>query len=159
MKKMWKMAAAAGMTVMVMTGCALNTGARVYDNEKALSGQANSYNLVNYKGSHSGDMVGGSAKLLEGVDTIWEYDADETEEAEITYSLNVTSGKAKLVYVDPDGNVSLIVECSEEDGAQSGTESVAVKEGRNRIRLVGAQGTGLEYEFAADKGEAETFGG
>lgn len=159
MKKVWKIITTAGMTIMLVSGCALNTGARVYNDEKALAEDYSSYNLTNFSGSQSENTVSGLAEKLEGMDTIWKYDAEEMTEVKITYSLTVTSGKAKLVYVDPDGTVSTLLECSAgEDVGQSEAETLKVKEGENRIRLVGAEGTGLEYEFTADKGEVKTFG-
>lgn len=159
MKKGWKIIIIASLTIMLVSGCALNTGVRVYNNEKALAADYSSYNLINFSSSQSGNTVSGSAEKLEGMDTIWKYDADELTEVNISFSLTVTSGKAKLVYVDPDGTVSTLLECSTgENAGQSESETLKVKEGENRIRLVGAEGTGLEYEFTADKGEVETFG-
>lgn len=157
--KVWKMITAAGLTIMLLPGCAMNTGARVYNDEKALAGDYSSYNLTNFSGNQSENTVSDSAEKLEGMDTIWELDAEEPEEVNISYSLTVTSGKAKLVYVDPEGTVSTLLECSAgEDAGQSASEIIEVREGENRIRLVGAEGTGLEYEFTADKGDVEAFG-
>ena len=51
MKRMWKIMTAAGLSVVLLSGCVMNTGARVYDNERALAGDSNSYNLTNYSGS------------------------------------------------------------------------------------------------------------
>ena len=158
-KRMWKIITAAGVSVLLLPGCVMNTGARVYDNERALSGEANSYNLTNYSGAQSDHTVSGSAEKLEGMDTIWEFDADETEEVNISYSLTVTSGKAKLVYVSPDGIVSTLAECiAGEESEKSASDSIEARAGENRIRLVGAEGTSLEYEFTADAGEVEPFG-
>ena len=159
MKKMWAAAATAGAAAMLISGCALNTGARVYDNERALAGKYNSYNLINYSSSLSDNTVSGSAEKLEGMDTIWRFDTDEPAEVNISYNLTVTSGKAKLVYVDPDGTVTLLAECvAGEENEQSASESIKVEEGENRIRLVGAEDTSLEYKFTADTGEVEPFG-
>ncbi len=84
---------------------------------------------------------------------------DEAEEVNISYSLTVTSGKAKLVYVSPDGIVSTLAECiAGEESEKSASDSIEAKAGENRIRLVGAEGTSLEYEFTADAGEVEPFG-
>ena len=108
--------------------------------------------------NNSGRIIG-SAEKLEGMDTIWEFDADEAEEVNISYSLTVTSGKAKLVYVSPDGIVSTLAECiAGEESEKSASDSIEAKAGENRIRLVGAEGTTLEYEFTADAGEVEPFG-
>lgn len=159
MKKTWAAAAAAGAAAVLISGCTLNTGARVYDNERALAGKSNSYNLVNYSGSMSDNTVSGSAEKLEGMDTIWEFNTDEPTEVNISCNLTVTSGKAKLVYIDPDGTVTTIAECiAGEENEQSVSESIKAEEGENRMRLVGAEDTSLEYEFTADTGEVEPFG-
>ena len=130
MKRMWKIITAAGVSVLLLPGCVMNTGARVYDNEKALAGDSNSYNLANYSGSQSDRTVSGSAEKLEGMDTIWEFDADEVEEVNISYSLTVTSGKAKLVYVSPDGIVSTLAECiAGEESEKSASDSIEAKAG------------------------------
>ena len=111
MKRMWKIMTAAGLSVVLLSGCVMNTGARVYDNERALAGDSNSYNLTNYSGSQSDQTVSGSAEKLEGMDTIWEFDTDEEKEVNISYSLTVTAGKAKLIYVSPDRTVTTLAEC------------------------------------------------
>lgn len=159
MRKRWKIITAAGLSVFLLPGCVMNTGARVYDNDRALAGDANSYNLTNYSSAQSDNTVSGTAEKLEGMDTIWEFDADEAGEVNISYSLTVESGKAKLVCVDPDGTVTTLVECIAGEGSeQSASDSIQVEAGENRIRLVGAEGTSLEYEFTADAGEVEPFG-
>ena len=160
MKRMWEIMTAAGLSVLLLSGCVMNTGARVYDNEKALAGDSNSYNLANYSGSQSDRTVSGSAEKLEGMDTIWELDTDEEKEVNISYSLTVTSGKAKLIYVSSDRTVTTLTECiAGEENGKSATETIKAETGENRIRLVGAEGTSLEYEFTADIGEVGTFGG
>ena len=88
----------------------------------------------------SDNTVSGSAEKLEGMDTIWEFNTDEPTEVNISCNLTVTSGKAKLVYIDPDGTVTTIAECiAGEENEQSVSESIKAEEGENRIRLVGAE--------------------
>ena len=91
---------------------------------------------------------------------IWEFDTDEEKEVNISYSLTVTAGKAKLIYVSPDRTVTTLTECiAGEENGKSASEIIKAETGENRIRLVGAEGTSLEYEFTADMGEVGTFGG
>ena len=119
----------------------------------------NSYNLTNYTGSQEGNTVFGSAEKMEGMDTIWKYEASEDTEVTFTWKLNVSSGKAKFVLIDPDGNLSTLVECKAESGGeQDGTETFEMKKGENRVKLVGAEKTSLEYEFTADEGNVQTLG-
>ena len=74
-------------------------------------GKPTVYNLTNYSGCtvrSYGERF--RRKNWREWIRIWEFDADEAEEVNISYSLTVTSGKAKLVYVSPDGIVSTLAE-------------------------------------------------
>lgn len=96
---------------------------------------------------------------MEGMDTVWKYEASEDTEVTFEWKLNVSSGKAKFVLIDPDGNLSTLVECKAESGGeQDGTETFEMKKGENRVKLVGAEKTSLEYEFTADEGNVQTLG-
>ena len=146
---------------MMITGCAftMNPGKRFYDNEKGIAGQTNSYNLTNYSGSQDDNTVSGSAEKMEGMDTIWNYTASDDTEVILSWKLSVSSGKAKLVLIDPDGNLSTLVECeASSDGEQEGSGTFEIKQGENRVKLVGAEETALEFEFTADKGDVHTPG-
>ena len=137
----------------------MNPGKRFYDNEKGIAGQTNSYNLTNYSGSQDENTVSGSAEKMEGMDTIWNYTASDDTEVILSWKLSVSSGKAKLVLIDPDGNLSTVVECeASSDGQQEGSGTFEIKQGENRVKLVGAEETALEFEFTADKGDVHTPG-
>ena len=137
----------------------MNPGERFYDNEKGIAGETNSYNLTNYSGSQDDNTVSGSAEKMEGMDTIWNYTASDDTEVILSWKLSVSSGKAKLVLIDPDGNLSTLVECeASSDGEQEGSGTFEIKQGENRVKLVGAEETALEFEFTADKGDVHTPG-
>ena len=55
--------------------------------------------------------------------------------------------------------MTTLAECiAGEEKGKSASEIIKAETGENRIRLVGAQDTSLEYEFTADMGEVEPFG-
>lgn len=137
----------------------MNTGARVYDSDRAIASSSNSYNLSNYTGGQNGNTVSGTAEKLEGMDTVWRYEADEEKEVTMSWKLNVSSGKAKFVLIDPDGELTTLAEClAGEEGEQSSSGTFEIKKGENRVKLIGAEDTSLEYEFTADEGEVSSFG-
>ena len=103
---------------VLMTGCTMNLGERYYENDRGIAGDSNSYNLTNYTGSQEGNTVSGSAEKMEGMDTVWKYEASEDTEVTFTWKLNVSSGKAKFVLIDPDGNLSTLAECKAESGGE-----------------------------------------
>ena len=137
----------------------MNLGERYYENDRGIAGDSNSYNLTNYTGSQEGNTVSGSAEKMEGMDTVWKYEASEDTEVTFTWKLNVSSGKAKFVLIDPDGNLSTLAECKAESGGeQENSGTFEIKKGENRVKLVGAEKTSLEYEFTADEGDVQTLG-
>jgi len=161
MKNRMRSCLAALAAGIMITGCAftMNPGKRFYDNEKGIAGQTNSYNLTNYSGSQDENTVSGSAEKMEGMDTIWNYTSPDNTEVNLSWKLSVSSGKAKLVLIDPDGNLSTLVECeASAGGEQNGSGTFEIKKGENRVKLVGAEETSLEFEFTADKGDVHTPG-
>ena len=161
MKNRMRSCLAALAAGIMITGCAftMNPGKRFYDNEKGIAGQTNSYNLTNYSGSQDENTVSGSAEKMEGMDTIWNYTSPDDTEVTLSWKLSVSSGKAKLVLIDPDGNLSTLVECEASSGGeQEGLGTFEIKQGENRVKLVGAEETALEFEFTADKGDVHTPG-
>ena len=159
MKKKKSICLTAVVTAVLISGCVMNTGARVYDSDRAIASSSNSYNLIDYTGNQNGNTVSGSAEKLDGMDTIWSYEAEEEKEVTLSWKLNVSSGKAKFVLINPDGELTTLVECfAGEDSEQSSSGTFEIKQGENRVKLVGAENTSLEYEFTADEGEVSSFG-
>jgi hypothetical protein len=159
MKKKKSICLTAVVTAVLISGCVMNTGARVYDSDRAIASSSNSYNLTDYTGNQNGNTVSGSAEKLEGMDTVWSYEAEEEKEVTLSWKLNVSSGKAKFVLINPDGELTTLVECfAGEDSEQSSSGTFEIKQGENRVKLVGAENTSLEYEFTADEGEVSSFG-
>ena len=159
MKKKKSICLTAAAAAVLISGCVMNTGARVYDSDRAIASSSNSYNLSNYTGGQNGNTVSGTAEKLEGMDTVWRYEADEEKEVTMSWKLNVSSGKAKFVLIDPDGELTILTEClAGEESEQSSSGTFEIKQGENRVKLVGAENTSLEYEFTADESEVSSFG-
>ena len=69
---------------------------------------------------------------------MWSADYDEDQEVRIKLSFTLAAGKAKLVHVDEDGNVTTIVECTSDSEVEDLTSyTVDMKEGCNRLKVVG----------------------
>ena len=90
----------AGMIVVcLMTGCA-NLMVAIYDNDIKIASNTNSYNLNNYEQTAEDGHFTASVEKMEGMDTIWVFDAEEDKSLDITYTINVSSGKMKLVLIN-----------------------------------------------------------
>ncbi len=155
-------------TAMLLGGCSGYKTSELYDNNRRIAGQGNTYNKVNYKQSQKDNTYKISCEVFEGMDTIWTYNASEDMEMKMTYSLEVEGGKAKLVLISPNGELQTIAEIiSDEDGYESSESSrssttgeadednegetadvtLQLREGNNRIKLVGGADTSINLEM------------
>lgn len=86
----------------------------------------------------SDDRVDLTVEEFDGRQTIWSKEYSQNQDVEIELTLTIVSGQVKLVHVDEDGNVSTLVECTSDSGVeQTTTYTVSMKEGRNRLKIVG----------------------
>lgn len=140
---------------------------KVYDNQELLSKKLNSFNKMNYRKSTHDGITTVTCGKMQGMEIIWEYKADEDTTRQLNYSLDVTSGKAKLVLIQPDGTVTTLAESdstahessptSESGTADNPDETTAtaesiteldLKKGKNRIKIVCGKGTSFSLSFA-----------
>ena len=143
--------------VCVAAGCGFNPMFAVYDNNAKIAGDTNTYNLSNYEQVQSDLHFTASVGKMEGMDTIWVLDAEEDMTVDITYQLSVFSGKMKLVLIDPEKEVSVIVECDSEmeETVQS---TLDVKKGNNRIKIVAAENTQFDIDMTLSAGGLKELG-
>ena len=154
--KIKKMLAAGMIAVCLMTGCA-NPMVAIYDNDIKIASNTNSYNLNNYEQTAEDGHFTASVEKMEGMDTIWVFDAEEDKSLDITYTINVFSGKMKLVLINPKGDVSIIAECDTEmsEPVQS---TLNVESGNNRIKIVAGENTKFDIEISIQEGEFKELG-
>lgn len=72
-----------------------------------------------------------------GRDTIWTDTLDRARKVTVSVSMTLASGKAKVVYIDPDDNITVLAECPPEQGRSFQKNVVEMPEGKNRIKVVG----------------------
>lgn len=155
--KAGKLLGAVLVMVCVAAGCGFNPMLAVYDNNAKIASNTNTYNLSNYEQVQSDLHFTASVGKMEGMDTIWVLDAEEDMTVDITYQLSVFSGKMKLVLIDPEKEVSVIVECdSEMEETVQGT--LDVKKGNNRIKIVAAENTQFDIDMTLSAGELKELG-
>ena len=155
--KAGKLLGAVLVMVCVAAGCGFNPMLAVYDNNAKIAGDTNTYNLSNYEQVQSDLHFTASVGKMEGMDTIWVLDAEEDMTVDITYQLSVFSGKMKLVLIDPEKEVSVIVECDSEmeETVQS---TLDVKKGNNRIKIVAAENTQFDIDMTLSAGVLKELG-
>jgi hypothetical protein len=92
---------------------------------------------------------------MTGSRTLWRYHADSDAKATLSYSFSVTAGgKAKLVLVTPDGEVIMLAEnTGNAENSEMQTQTVSLKKGRNRIKIVGHDYPEFELRLSIDAGQ------
>ncbi len=74
-------------------------------------------------------------------------------------NINVTAGKAKLVFIAPDGTLTGILEITTEEDVNEGSPvTLPIEKGTNRIKLVAADEANIEYELNIEKGVYSVVG-
>ena len=153
-----KILAASLVLSALLSGCSPGAMADVYDDDERIAGESNSYTIVRSKQfTENGQHWTASVGKMEGMDTIWTYEAEEATDVDITYTLSVSSGKLKLVWITPDGTLSIIAECDSamEEPAQS---TLHLENGTHRIKLVASEDTGFDADITLSKGEIKGVG-
>lgn len=142
------------LAAVMLGGC--SPMAAVYDNDKKIASDSNTYNLINYRGETTGQKYSAAIGKIEGMITVWTYTAEKEMQLELTYSIHVDSGKAKLVLIAPDGTLSTIAEADAGEALvdqQENSISIEVKPGKNRIKLVAGENTKMDFQLELPVGK------
>lgn len=123
---------------VMLIGCSNDFAERQYDSNAKIAESEDRYAKKNSIYNAIGNSADLTVEKFDGRQTIWSKEYSENQDVEIELTFTLDSGKAKLVHIDDDGNVSTIVECTSDSGIeQTTTYAVSMKDGRNRIKIVG----------------------
>lgn len=145
------------ITACLIAGCGMNPMLAVYDDNVKIASHSNTYNLINYEQVQEDLHFTASVEKMEGMDTVWVFDAEEDTIVDITYLLNVSSGKMKLVLINPEKEVSIIVECDSEM-AEPVQDTLEIKKGNNRIKVVASENTQFDMDMTLSAGGLKELG-
>lgn len=130
----------------------------LYSDESKISSNNNSYSLNDIKQTVSKQEYTGQIEFS-GMDTIWRFNAESESEVKISYSLSVTNGIAKLILINPNGELETIVESNEiVEGDDLVSTTLVLKKGQNRIKLVGKDNAQIDLQFKVSDGEIYKVG-
>jgi len=152
-----KIVAIVFMAICLWSGCASNSTIDVYDSDKKIASDTNTYNLSNYEQDVEDRHFTASVEMIEGMDTIWIFNATEDTTIDITYLLKVYSGKMKLVLINDKGEIFVIAECDSEmaDPVQN---MLNIESGNNRIKIVADENTKFDIDISISEGKFEKLG-
>ena len=79
-----------------------------------------------------------TVRKFNGRETIWKKTLNENQDVEIDVSFRLSNGRAKIVHIDKDGNITTVIECTPDNSTDGFvTETISLKSGKNRLKLVG----------------------
>jgi len=152
-----KIISAVLITICLLTGCAPDYTIDVYDSDKKIASDTNTYNLINYEQTVEDAHFTASVEKMEGMYTIWSFNATEDTTIDITYSLKVFSGKMKLVLINPKGEVLVVTECDFEM-TEPVQNMLNIESGNNRIKIVADENTKFDIDISVSEGKFEKLG-
>ena len=139
---------------ILLVGCSKNNINSIYNDNEKIASDINIYKLNIKEQSIEGQEFKGVIKKMEGLDTIWTYEADKDMELDMKYLLNVTSGKVKLVLISPDNSVTSLIERSKgSEVADYATNVLQIKKGLNTMKIVAKDNASFEFDIRIPKGE------
>lgn len=123
---------------LIMTSCSNEFAKREYDSNEKISQIADHYakEVSVFKSIEGGYSL--TVSKFNGRETLWEETVEENQDMKIDFSFTLTKGKAKIVYIDDEDNVTTVIECTPETSTDGFvTKTVSLKSGKNRLKIVG----------------------
>ncbi len=139
----------------MFVACGSNPMAAIYENDSKIASEGNSFNYYeDIEQSVETSSFTASVDGMDGMDTVWTYDAATDSEIPIDFRIILNTGDVKIVFISPDGELDTIAECTEET-AMEGTKTVSVKQGENRIKIVSRDKAEFDISLNIDEGSFE----
>lgn len=139
-------------TIILISGCADDRNA-IYDDSVKIAKSSDSHLSVMSVYNRNDNEFNMSAQSFTGAKTIWNYDAKNEGDVTFSYSLSVSEGgKAKLVLITPDNEVVTLIE-NIDNIEEIQSQTVSLKKGKNRIKIVGYDDPKLNLVLSVDVGE------
>ena len=136
--------------MLCISGCDFSS---IYDDDAKIAGSGDSSSTSMSSRTVIGNDYKWKVKMT-GMQTIWRYNAENDGSVSISYMLSVTEGgKAKLVLITPDNEVVILIENTDNSVySELQTQNISVKQGVNRIKIVGYESPKIEFEMNAETG-------
>lgn len=121
-----------------LTGCGNGFAKQEYDATEKIVQIEDRYAKENSVFNPTEDGCTLTVSKFDGRQTLWKKTLEENAELEIQLNLNISSGNAKVVYIDCNNNVTVLIECSQNNSnEQTATKTISLTNGLNRLKIVG----------------------
>ncbi len=132
---------------LTMTACSNEFAEQEYDSAEKIVQSGDRYATSLSASTWINNELSYSAGSFDGRETLWSEIVIDEGTVEISVSLSLDEGMAKLVYIDPDDNITELIESTY---GKDISRTITMPEGENRIKLVGYGCKGLELEMELD---------
>lgn len=142
------------MTCLLLTGCNNKFAQDEYDSNQKIVETADRYakEISVFNPIDGGYSL--TVSKFDGRETLWSKTLEESQEMDITFTFRLSSGKAKVVYIDQDDNVTTLVECTPDTSTEEPvTQTVSLQSGKNRLKIVGYDCKDLNLKMLFDEPE------
>ena len=143
-----------GVIFVILTGCSNGFAQKEYNAIDKIVGTEDRYAK---EGSVFNPIDNGyllKAAKFDGRETLWTKTLVNNKYIEIKIKLRLSEGTAKLVHIDEDGNVSTIIECTQDNASDEYIlKTISLKKGLNRIRIVGYGCKNIDVELLSSEFE------
>ena len=134
------------------TGCGNEFAKQQYNDDEKIVQIADRYAKSN---SVFNPIEGGyslTASQFDGRETLWEKKLEDNAEIEIQIDLNITSGNAKVVFIDSNKDITVLIERLQNDSnEQTATKTVSLTNGLNRLKIVGYDCENIDLKLFFDE--------
>ena len=134
------------------TGCGNEFAKQQYNDDEKIVQIADRYAKSN---SVFNPIEGGyslTASQFDGRETLWEKKLEDNAEIEIQIDLNITSGNAKVVFIDSNNDITVLIERLQNDSnEQTATKTVSLTNGLNRLKIVGYDCENIDLKLFFDE--------
>lgn len=120
------------------TGCGNKFAKQEYNDDEKIVQIADRYAKSN---SEFNPIEGGyslTVSRFDGRETLWEKALEDNAEIEIQIDLNIKSGNAKVVFIDSNNDITVLIERLQNNSNElTTTKLVSLTNGLNRLKIVG----------------------
>ena len=143
------------LAMVLLSGC--DDPNAVYDDDATIAQSSDSRSASMSSRSTTSNEYKQKVKIT-GTQTVWRYSARKDENITLSYLLSVSEGgKAKLVLITPDDEVITLIENVDNTVyTEMTTQTISVKKGINRIKIVGYEDPKIELKLRVKVGQFVT---
>lgn len=139
MQKTFLLAISIALLIGLLTACAPDSGkAGIFEDDARIAEAGDTFSYAIRTAPTTGEnQLDLTYTKFSGMETIWTLTAASESLAAFEYSSKVKSGDFKVVLIDPEGRVSVLV-----NGSMDGSQSFRLSPGESRVKVVGRKADG-----------------